>query len=72
MTSPRDTVRAVRDCIEAGVRRVWMHRGGVQGAVSKEAVEFYRQHYIRLVEVQCPYMLLPRTPFFSTGYRGSS
>ncbi|HYL11933.1 MAG TPA: CoA-binding protein [Terriglobales bacterium] len=28
MTAPQDTERVVRDCVEAGVRRVWMHRGG--------------------------------------------
>ncbi|HYL96880.1 MAG TPA: CoA-binding protein [Terriglobales bacterium] len=64
MTAPRDTDRVVRDCAEAGVRRVWMHRGGGQGAVSKEAAEFCRQNGIRLVEGYCPLMFLAGTPFF--------
>lgn len=64
MTAPRDTERVVRDCAEAGVHRVWMHRGGGQGAVSKAATEFCRQKGIRLVEGHCPFMFLPKTPFF--------
>lgn len=63
MTAPRDTERVVRDCAEAGVRRVWMHRGGGQGAVNKEAAEFCHKNDIRLVEGYCPFMFLPATSF---------
>lgn len=63
MTAPRNTERVVRDCAEAGVRRVWMHRGGGQGAVSKEAADFCRQNGIHLVEGYCPFMFLPKTSF---------
>jgi len=61
MTAPQDTERVVRDCAEAGVRRVWLHRGGGQGAVSKEATDFCRKSGIRLVEGYCPFMFLPST-----------
>ncbi len=61
MTSPRDTERVVRDCAEAGVARVWMHRGGGQGAVSEAAVNFCRTKSMRLVEGYCPFMFLSRT-----------
>jgi len=64
MTAPQDTDRVVRDCAEAGVQRVWMHRGGGQGAVSKEAADFCHQRGIRLVEGYCPLMFLAGTPFF--------
>lgn len=64
MTAPRETERVARDCAEAGVRRVWMHRGGGQGAVSKEAADFCRQNGVRLVEGYCPLMFLAGTPFF--------
>jgi len=37
MTPPAATVQAARDCVQAGVKRVWMHRGR-QGAVAPEAV----------------------------------
>jgi hypothetical protein len=64
MTAPRDTDRVVRDCAEAGVHRVWMHRGGGQGAVSPEAANFCRQNGIRLIEGYCPLMFLAGTSFF--------
>ena len=64
MTTPGETERVVRDCAQAGVRRVWMHRGGGQGAVSQEAADFCRQNGIRLVEGYCPLMFLTGTPFF--------
>ena len=64
LTSPRDTERVVRDCPEAGVRYVWMHRSGGQGSVSQEAVEFCRKQGIHVVEGYCPFMFLPHTPFF--------
>ena len=58
MTSPQGTETAVRDCAEAGIRRVWMYSAGGQGAVSREAVEFCRAHGIELVAGECPYMFL--------------
>lgn len=64
MTAPDETERVVRDCAQAGVRQVWMHRGGGQGAVSEEAVNFCRQQGMRLVEGHCPLMFLPATPLF--------
>ncbi len=69
MTPPTETERAVRDCAQAGIRRVWMHRGGGQGSVSREAIQFCEQNDIRLVAGYCPYMFLPRTPFFHRAHR---
>lgn len=69
MTAPQDTERVVRDCAEAGVRRVWMHRGGGQGAVSKEAADFCRKNGIRLVEGYCPFMFFPKTAFIHRVHR---
>jgi len=58
LTSPGVTNSVVRDCAEAGVKRIWMYRGGGQGSVSTEAVEFCREHGIELVPGQCPFMFL--------------
>ncbi len=63
MTAPRETERVVRDCSEARIGRVWMHRGGGQGAVSKAAVDFCRTKNMRLVEGCCPFMFFPGTGF---------
>jgi predicted CoA-binding protein len=59
LTSPAVTNSVVRDCAEAGIKRVWMYRGGGQGSVSPEAVEFCRAHGIEVVPGQCPFMFLP-------------
>ncbi len=66
MTQPAVTDQVVRDCSEAGVRHVWMHRGagGGSGAVSKPAIEYCESHGMDVVAGFCPYMFLPGTPFF--------
>ncbi len=63
MTAPATTVQVVRDCAKAGIRRVWMHRGAGEGAVSPAAVEFCRSHDIEVVAGECPLMFLPGTGF---------
>jgi len=59
MTPPAVTDAVVRDCAEAGIGRVWMHRGAGRGAVSPDAVRFCREHGIAVVDGACPFMLLP-------------
>jgi uncharacterized protein len=58
LTSPAVTNTAVRDCAEAGIRRIWLYRGGGQGSVTPEALEFCRAHDIEVVPGQCPFMFL--------------
>jgi hypothetical protein len=60
ITRPETTERIVRDCGDAGIRRVWMHRSMVQGSsVSSEAVEYCRQHGIDVIAGACPMMYGP-------------
>lgn len=59
LTSPAVTEQVVRDCAEAGVRRVWMHRGGGAGAASEAAIAFCEAHGIAVVRDLCPFMALP-------------
>ena len=63
MTPPHETLRVMRDCADAGIRQVWIYRAGGRGAVSPEAIEFCKQHGIRVVEGHCPFMFLPSTAF---------
>ena len=58
LTSPAVTNIVVRDCAQAGIKRIWMYRGGGQGAVSEESVEFCRTHGIEVVPGQCPFMFM--------------
>ena len=64
MTSPAVTEEVVRDCRQAGITRVWMHQGAGTGSVDPWASDFCRQHGIRVIEGECPFMFLPHTPFF--------
>jgi len=57
ITRPETTERIVRDCNDAGVNRVWMHQSIGKGtSVSPEAVEYCRQHDIRVIAGACPMM----------------
>ena len=49
MTRPEASEQVVRDCAEAGVPRVWLHRGIGPGAVSRAAVDFCRLRGIAVV-----------------------
>ena len=63
LTPPAATAQVVRECAEAGVRRVWMHRGGGQGAVSDEALALCRDRGLEVVDGECPFMFLSESEF---------
>jgi len=70
ITRPETTARIVRDCADAGVRRVWMHSSAAKGSsVSIEAVEFCRQHDITVIAGACPMMYGPHVDFGHTCLR---
>lgn len=60
----------VADCVNAGVRRVWLHRGGGPGSVSDAAVALAREHGLELVAGECPLMFLPGTERFHRWHAG--
>ena len=64
ITRPETTARIVRECHDAGVRRVWMHSSGAKGtSVSSDAVEFCLRHDITVIAGACPMMYGPRVDF---------
>jgi predicted CoA-binding protein len=57
ITRPEATDEIVRDCTDAGVRRVWMHQGmGGGTSVSPAAVAYCREHDISVIAGACPMM----------------
>lgn len=54
---------AVRDCIIAGIRRVWFHRGAGPGAASGAALALCRESRLAVVQGLCPFMALPHAGF---------
>jgi len=64
ITRPETTARIVRDCADAGVRRVWMHASTAKGSsVSSDAIEFCLRHNITVIAGACPMMFGPRVDF---------
>jgi uncharacterized protein len=60
ITRPETTARIVRECVETGVRRVWMHSSVAKGtSVSADAADLCRQHDISVIAGACPMMYGP-------------
>ena len=56
MTPRAASEQVVADCAEAGVRRVWLYKGGPGGAVSREAVAACNEKGIDVIPGYCPLM----------------
>lgn len=65
VTRPQLTEQIVRQCHEAGIRRVWMHQAFAKAAssVSPEAVAFCREHGISVIDGACPMMFCAPVDF---------
>jgi predicted CoA-binding protein len=59
LTPPAQTEGAVRACLDAGVRNIWLHRGGGRGAASPEAIALCRSRGVEPVTDLCPFMAFP-------------
>lgn len=55
-THPSATLDVVRDCIGAGVPRVWMHRLVGQGSINEEAVKLCQDNGLTVIVGACPMM----------------
>jgi len=58
MTPPEVTESVVADCFQAGVTRIWIHRGAGKGASNSAAIAFCNSHNIKVIDGQCPLMFL--------------
>jgi predicted CoA-binding protein len=58
VTNPNLTLELVRQAIDAGVKRIWMHETvfGAGSSVSQEAVALCREHGIMVIDGTCPMM----------------
>ena len=64
MTAPAVTDTLVRDCPGAGIKRVWMFRGGGIGAATPAAIQFCESQGIPVIPGECPFMYLPGGAWF--------
>jgi predicted CoA-binding protein len=53
----------LRDCLAAGVRRVWLHRGAGAGAATPAALALCAEAGVEVVHDLCPFMALPDAGF---------
>jgi predicted CoA-binding protein len=58
-TSPEHADETVQECVELGIRYVWMHRSFGGGSVSDSATAFGRTHAIHVIDGGCPLMFDP-------------
>lgn len=58
-TRPEIGEGTMRECVELGIRHVWMHRLYGTGSVSEAATEYGRQHGITVIDGGCPLMFDP-------------
>src|SRR5262249_49527101 len=56
---PERAEDTVRECVELGIKQVWMHRGPGAGSVSEAATDYGRQHGITVIDGGCPCMFGP-------------
>ena len=58
-TRPETAEHTVRECVDLGIKHVWMHRGPGAGSVSEAAADYGRQHGIVVIDGGCPCMFDP-------------
>jgi len=63
ITLPSDiTEQIVKECAQAGIKRIWMHKGaGGKGSQSKTAIEYCKANGIDVVYGLCPLMFFTPT-----------
>ncbi|HET9306860.1 MAG TPA: CoA-binding protein [Candidatus Sulfotelmatobacter sp.] len=59
ITAPAATERAVADCANAGIRRIWIFAANGKSPLSQKTLDSYQEQGIKIIAGQCPYMFLP-------------
>ena len=58
-TRPETAETTVRECVDLGIQRIWMHRAFGSGSVAEEATDYGRQHGVTVIDGGCPCMFDP-------------
>lgn len=58
-TRPEHAMDTVKQAVDLGVTKVWMHRSVDAGSVSPEAVAYGREHGLLVIDGGCPLMFDP-------------
>jgi hypothetical protein len=49
----------MRECVDLGIGRVWMHRGPGAGSVCETATRYGRENGVTVIDGGCPLMFDP-------------
>ncbi|MGI9610471.1 MAG: CoA-binding protein [Acidimicrobiia bacterium] len=58
-TKPERAQGTMEECVDLGIRNVWMHRSIGKGSVSPEAASFGRANGVHVIDGGCPLMFEP-------------
>jgi predicted CoA-binding protein len=58
VVNPEVAVDIARQCVEAGIKRVWLHQGVGKGSFSTEAVDLLKENGVEYVYGFCPMMFI--------------
>jgi predicted CoA-binding protein len=58
-TRPETAEATIRECVDLGIKHVWMHRSIGAGSVSDAATAYGRERGIRVIDGGCPCMFDP-------------
>jgi uncharacterized protein len=58
-TRPELAEATMRECVDLGIKHVWMHRSFGAGSVSKAAAAYGREHGVAVIDGGCPCMFDP-------------
>jgi len=58
-TRPETAEETMRECVDLGISRVWMHRSFGGGSVSDLATAYGRDHGVKVLDGACPCMYGP-------------
>lgn len=58
-TRPERAEATLRECVDLGIKQVWMHRSFGTGSVSPEAAAYGRAHGLSVIDGGCPCMFAP-------------
>lgn len=58
-TRPGTAEATMRECVELGIKHVWMHRSFGAGSVSSSATAYGREHGVTVIPGGCPLMFDP-------------
>jgi uncharacterized protein len=62
-TPPEATLDVVKQCIELGIKHVWVHKSFGDGSYNQEAIDLAEKNGLEIIPLACPMMFLKPDPF---------